>query len=183
MEPIDEPAERAGVQRIVVTGAECTGKTTLARALAESLGAPRSEEYVRRYVERIRREPAAEDNDPIARGQLEEEDRYLPNANRFIVHDTNLLSTRIYADHYFGLTLDWLERAFARRRYALYLLCEPDFPWVPDPGQRESADVRDALQQEFERRLREENRTRVRVAGDPKTRLQRALEAIRAQTA
>ena len=36
--------------RVVVTGSECTGKTTLARALAEHHKAPWVSEYARQFV-------------------------------------------------------------------------------------------------------------------------------------
>ena len=163
-------------QRIVIIGAESTGKSTLARQLATKLEAPVTGEYVRSYVASLDRPLLAQDLDPIARGQIAEEDRH-GHPHR-VLHDTNLLSTLIYARHYFRVTQAWLEQAFAARHYALYLLCQPDIPWVADPGQRESPEARAQLHAIFEAELRERGLPTVRVEGDPDTRLTTALAAL-----
>ena len=77
------------IHRIVVTGAESTGKTTLAQALAEYYDEPWTKEFVRDYVKQINRELQSEDLEPIVRGQLTAEDDGLEKAQRLIIHDTN----------------------------------------------------------------------------------------------
>ena len=144
------------MKRIVVTGAESTGKSTLAHALAQYFEAPCSEEFVRAFVKQTQRTPQANDLEAIAKGQIELEDACLHSTKaRLVIHDTNLLSTLIYAEHYFGGNLGWLAEQFAARNYDHYFLCLPDFPWVPDPGQRESPDARDTLHQKFLLRLKD----------------------------
>jgi nicotinamide riboside kinase len=133
------------IQRVVLTGAECTGKSSLTRALAKRLGEPFSSEYVREHVESIDRPLEAIDLDPIARGQLRGEDIAHAQAERFVLHDTNLLSSILYADHYFGVTIPWVNEVFLRRSYDHYFLCLPDFPWEADPGQRVDPKERDNL--------------------------------------
>ena len=103
------------MQRVVLTGAECTGKSTLTQALSGYYGEPWTAEFVRIYVDRIRRQLRPEDLEPIARGQLAAEDNSLSKAERFVLHDTNLLSSIIYANHYFGTTIDWVNEAFLSR--------------------------------------------------------------------
>ena len=39
-----------------------------------------------------------------------------------ILHDTNILSSILYANHYFGEQLEWVNEHFLDRDYALYLL-------------------------------------------------------------
>ena len=79
----------------------------------------------------------ASDVEPIARGQIALEDAVIAAgvAARapLVVLDTDVLSTAVYARHYYGDCPAWIERAVVQRRAALYLLCHPDVPWVPDP--------------------------------------------------
>lgn len=163
--------------RIVLIGAESTGKSTLADALARERGLPCTTEFVRAYADGLDRPLCEADLDPIARGQLAEEDRHgdVP----MVLHDTNLLSTLIYARHYFGVTQDWLEETFAARRYAVYLFCQPDIPWVADPGQREGPQERTRLHAIFDAELRRRQLPVVRIEGDPASRLRTALSALR----
>lgn len=162
--------------RVVVIGAESTGKSTLVRAIAQARDLPRTDEYVRHYAAALDRPIAQRDLDPIARGQLHEEDRH--GDASVVVHDTNVLSTLIYAHHYFGVTQAWLEDTFARRDYAVYLLCQPDIPWVADPGQRESPAARETLHAIFEAELRRRELPTVPIGGDRDTRLATALAAL-----
>ena len=55
--------------RIVVTGSECTGKTTLAHDLAAAYGVECVPEFVRDFVNTIGGRPQFSDHGPIARGQ------------------------------------------------------------------------------------------------------------------
>ncbi len=164
--------------RIVITGAESTGKTTLARALASYYSEPWTKEFVRNYVEQTGRELQTKDLEPIACGQLEAEDASLPRARKLIIHDTNILSSIIYARHYFGTELDWVDRRFKERSYNLYLLCMPDIPWVADKGQRESPEVRAQLHRIFKTTLNSLKLPHMEIRGSKEERLQQAVENI-----
>lgn len=165
--------------RVVLTGAECTGKTSLAAALSGYYGEPWTAEYVRQYVQNLDRELTREDLDPIAEGQLAAEDHALELANRLILHDTNLLSSILYANHYFGEQLDWANECFLSRDYALYLLCSPEgIEWQADPGQRESAAARAELQEIFKDSLRRLDLPYVELTGNQETRFGEAVLAI-----
>ena len=162
--------------RIVFIGAESTGKSTLATQVAERLGLPLTREFARLYVERVARPLDATDVEPIARGQLAEEDRF--GDAETVLHDTNLLSTLIYARHYYSSAPEWLEQSLTRRRYALYLFCQPDIPWVADHGQRESEAARAVLHRAFEAQLEQRGATVVRIQGDAQARLALAISAV-----
>jgi NadR type nicotinamide-nucleotide adenylyltransferase len=118
--------------RIVVTGSECTGKTTLAQALAEALGVPWVPEYARTYAEAQGRLLDASDVEPIARGQIAAEDAVVVRGVALAVLDTDLVSTVVYARHYYGACPAWVEAAARARLGALYLLCDVDLPWQAD---------------------------------------------------
>jgi nicotinamide riboside kinase len=124
------------MRRLVVTGSECTGKTTLARQLVYMTGSFMLDEASRTYAEQKLaegRKLTADDVEPIARLAMAEEEQFIADrAPEFLIHDTDLISTVVYARHYYGSCPDWIEREALRRRGDLYLLCAPDIPWVSD---------------------------------------------------
>lgn len=135
--------------KVVVIGSECTGKTTLARELAEWLGAPHSEEYARRYVDDKRTPLDASDVQPIARGQIAAEDEAIVRAGEVVVLDTDLVSTVVYSRHYYGACPSWVEQAARARLGGLYLLLYPDVPWVADGLQRDRPHLRQQVHEEL----------------------------------
>ena len=122
--------------RIVVSGSECTGKTTLASAIAAKLDAPFSSESARDYVNELGRVVQFSDVEPIARRQIEIEDALLGDGSPMYIFDTDLFSTLIYSRLYFGRCPGWIEPLCRARRADLYLLCGIDLPWVKDDFQR-----------------------------------------------
>jgi NadR type nicotinamide-nucleotide adenylyltransferase len=135
--------------RVVVTGPECTGKTTLARGLAEHYAAACSSEYARTYLDEVGRTLTYDDVEPIARGQLTAEDEAAARAGALLVLDTDLVSTCVYSSHYYGDCPVWIA-ALARARLAdLYLLHAPDVPWEGDGLQREQPERREELFDRF----------------------------------
>jgi NadR type nicotinamide-nucleotide adenylyltransferase len=128
----------------VVTGSECTGKTTLAAALAAEFDAPWSPEFVREYVDARGAPLDASDVEPIARGQLAgqhaAEDAATTQGSRLVVRDTDLVSTVVYARHYYGSCPEWIEAAARKQAGDLYLLLCPDVPWIADGLQRDRPD-------------------------------------------
>lgn len=167
--------------RIVFIGAECTGKTTLSRAIAAHFREPCSTEYVRQHAEKIKRPLDASDLDPIARGQIKLEDDAFAQARKWVFHDTNLLSSILYAEHYFSTHIAWADEAFLKRNYATYFLCEPDFPWEADPGQRESPEERIKLQCLFEVILRRYEIPFVRLKGPLPARVDCVIKQLKKQ--
>jgi NadR type nicotinamide-nucleotide adenylyltransferase len=129
---------------VVVTGSECTGKTTLAVDLAKHYGTAWSPEFARAYHARKGGTLDESDVEPIALGQIGSEDAASPAATRLLVKDTDLLSTVAYARHYYGGCPRWVERTARERRGDLYLLLHPDVPWLPDP-QRDRPHRRDEI--------------------------------------
>lgn len=165
--------------RLVLTGAECTGKSSLAQALSGYYGEPWTGEFVRTYVDQIGRALKTEDLDPIAQGQLAQEDQSLSQAKRMIIHDTNLLSTILYANHYFGQQQDWVQNAFLEREYSLYLLCTPaGVSWKADPGQRESPEARAVLHLKFKETLDRMQLPYVMLEGSQEERFGEAVLAV-----
>jgi NadR type nicotinamide-nucleotide adenylyltransferase len=162
--------------RIAVTGSESTGKTTLAHQLGRHYDAPVSEEFVRTY--------AAEtgtlgftDHGPIARGQMANEDAAIGRATRLVVLDTDLVSTVVYCEHYFGRAPQWIVDEASARAAQLYLLLRPDVPWIAD-GVRDRGHRREEMHALFEETLRRLHLSFVEISGDWDARFAAAVRAI-----
>lgn len=164
--------------KVVLTGSECSGKTTLARALAGIYDAPVSREYCRDFVERSGRSPEAEDVDEIAGGQIEAEDEAIGRADDVVILDTDLLSTLVYSRHYYGDCPDWIDRTLSKRVADIYLLAGIDVPWRADGLQRDRGDARSELQDLFRAELRSRNLEFIELQGPHETRLRTARAAV-----
>jgi len=163
--------------RVVLTGSESTGKTTLADALARHYGAELVPEFVRGFAESRGGTIEFSDHGPIARGQMALEDEHIARAAELLVQDTDLLSTVVYCRHYFGECPPWIEAAAAERRPDLYLICEPDIPWVPD-GVRDRGHMREEMQELFRAAVAGSGAQSVTIEGDRDARLSIARHAI-----
>ncbi|HVZ49034.1 MAG TPA: ATP-binding protein [Gemmatimonadaceae bacterium] len=186
--------------RLVVTGGECTGKTTLAAALAARLDAPWLPEAARAYAEDAARQGrtlSLATVEPIAMRHIAAEEALLRPAaasgggNRgatphgapaLVVYDTDLLSTVAYSRHYYGTSSAWLEAEARARRADLYLLCAPDIPWTAD-GVRDRPEDREAMFAHFGAVLREFGAAVTVVRGTGEARVAAALAAVHAQVA
>ena len=87
--------------KIVLFGPECTGKTTLAKQLAENYNTLWVPEFSRDYAEnKLARNEALTKKDvlPIAIGQMQLENSYSEKVTDLLFCDTNLLETKIYSD-------------------------------------------------------------------------------------
>ena len=145
-------------RRVVLTGSESVGKTTLAAQLAAHYGAPCVPEFVRGYAAAKGAPLGFGDHGPIARGQVAQEEGALAGARAagapLLLLDTDLLSTVVYCRHYFGRAPDFLAQWAAVRRPDLYLLLDIDVPWVAD-GVRDRGDRRAEVQGAFVEALAE----------------------------
>jgi NadR type nicotinamide-nucleotide adenylyltransferase len=153
------------VKVVTVTGSECTGKTTLARALAARFDTVWVPEYVRSYLDAKGAELTCDDVEPIARGQMAAQDEAAGRASRLVVFDTDLLSTVVYSRHYYGDCPAWVEEASRGRLADLYLLLHPDVPWLPDGRQRDRPHDRERIHGLFAQALADRGARFVDVRG------------------
>jgi NadR type nicotinamide-nucleotide adenylyltransferase len=165
------------VIRVVLTGSESTGKTTLANALAQHYAAELVPEFVRDYAVRKGVPLDFTDHGPIAHGQIALEDAHAAAAPRLLVQDTDLLSTVVYCHHYFGRCPAWIEEAALERRPNLYLFCEIDLEWIAD-GVRDRGHMREEMQQLFRDAVRASGVAMVEIRGGYEQRFERAERAV-----
>lgn len=171
--------------KITVTGPESSGKTAITSALSVALGIPWTPEFARYYVAHLGRPYLHSDLKTIGLGQKTWEIWYGLQANPpgtpdLMLCDTDWTVLQIWEQYRFRQTHDFAwEIGYGTPENAdLYLLCLPDFPWTPDPL-REHPEERDILFRLYENLLRSREANFVTLSGNPDTRLQNALTAIR----
>ena len=133
--------------KIIVTGPESSGKTTLCKALAKHFNIPFTNEFARKYIDTLDRTYTQTDLLKIAKGQLQSEAPKPKTKNQKLsIHDTDLITIKIWSQHKYNKYDNWIleqiENQKSENRF--YLLCKPDILWEHDP-QRESPGNRDKL--------------------------------------
>lgn len=161
--------------RIALIGPESTGKSTLAKQLAQRLGLPYVEEYARNYVEQLGRPYNYQDVENIARRQCLE-------VQHDGVFDTELLLTKVWFNDKYGTCPQWLEEAISTWPMDFYLLLSPDLPFVPDPV-RENPCRREELFETYRREVIRLGIPYSVVSGQGDDRLKCALNALKTLTA
>lgn len=180
----DLKANNAGSSRVrpvtvVITGAESTGKTTLAKILAEKTGGTYVPESVRTFVDRVGRIPVETDVDEIATRFLESRDAALETERRIVFFDTDLISTVVYQKYYFGSCPDRIVQLSRDTEGAIYFLSGDEIAWEPDPGQRDGPEVRAETQQLIIQELERRGVDFVRLAGSIEDRVATAMGILK----
>ena len=172
---------------ICIIGAESTGKTTLARALAIQFDCPWVPEYLREFCDMHGRTPTRDEQELILEtqhravgiAQLGAAQQELP----FVFCDTAPLLTAIYSDFIFEDQSLYARARALHAGYALTLLLNPDIAWVADGLQRDGEQVREPITEMIAHELDTMAVTRVTIAGQGKARFGSAIDAIAALAA
>lgn len=169
---------------IALIGAECTGKTTLAQALAAGLPGIWLPEALRAFCDREGRTPRPDEQAALMREQIAREAEARARAARegvqWVIFDSTALVTALYSVLLFG-DHSLLGAAIAhQRRHTITLLADTDLPWTPDGIQRDGPTVRDAFHRLLVATLRELDLAHALVSGNGLARLDAALRAVRA---
>jgi len=120
--------------KIIVTGPESSGKTTLCKALSKHYNLPFTKEFAREYLTDLGKNYLQEDLLEIAKGQLENE-QLITNNQQISLHDTDLITLKIWSDYKYGNCNNWILEQIEKQKVEnrFYLLCKPDLKWDYDP--------------------------------------------------
>lgn len=128
--------------KVAIIGPESSGKSTLARYLANRYQGILVPEYAREYVERKGTTDVTYDElCEIAKHQIEELELIANSQQPTAFFDTELIVTKVWFDYAFGRVPEWLNEAIRRFPMDVYLLTRPDLPWVPDPARSNGSDA------------------------------------------
>ena len=169
---------------ICLIGAECTGKTTLAQALAQLMDGLWVPEYLRGFTQAHGRTPQRAEQLHILQEQLRMETEALAMArqqgHRVVFCDTAPLLSAVYSDCVFADASLYPQARSLHARYALTLFLQPDIPWHADGLQRDGPEARAAVHLAIESALAASDDDAwpvVRIAGTAAQRLVQACDA------
>jgi NadR type nicotinamide-nucleotide adenylyltransferase len=169
------------VWRVCILGAESTGKTTLATALAARFGTLFNPEYGRAYTEVGRSRASAwtsAEFEHIARIHCWYEDFLAGYARQVLFSDTDAYTTALFHELYLetpGLGFDDL----VERPYDLFVVCGLDVTWTRDEI-REFAAQRRWMHERLVARARASGAPWTVVEGTHEARLIEAADAVNA---
>ncbi len=168
--------------KVVLFGPESTGKTTLAKQLAEYYNAEWIPEYAREYLQekwdKTKEICTYDDLMLIAEGQMKLENEAAKRAKEVLICDTDLLETKIYSEVYFnGLVHPVLDKISLENVYDLYLLTYIDVPWTPD-DLRDKPHQREEMFLNFKECLDKHELPYIVIEGDETSRFEKAITNI-----
>lgn len=171
------------MKRIVLTGPESTGKTSLAAQLAQHFRTEFIAEFAREFIDTLNRPYQETDLLAIAKGQRQKELFSLKNEkiseknSDLLICDTDLRVIRIWSIYKYGTCDAWIKAEINQTNTDLYLLCKPDIPWIADE-QRENPTDREELYDRYKNELIADKQDFIEIEGDYQNRLEIAIRAI-----
>jgi NadR type nicotinamide-nucleotide adenylyltransferase len=164
--------------RVVVTGPECTGKSTLTAQLAAHYQTTYIPEYAREYIENLSRPYTYDDVVKIAERQISEEDEFASKANNILFYDTYLIITKVWFDVVYKLRPAWIDTVLKQQHIHLFLLCDTDIPWRPDKVRENGGIMRKKLFRAYQQEIEKCGFSYAIINGKGEKRLQNGIKAV-----
>lgn len=167
--------------KVVLFGPESTGKTTLAKQLANHYKTLWVPEYAREYaLKKLEASQKLTKDDVlhIAIGQMKLENELAQKTDSILICDTDLLETKVYSEAYYSEVCDpFLEKHAIQNKYDLYFLTHIDTPWNDD-GIRDKPNEREQMFIGFKDALIKYKKPFVLLKGNKKERFNLAVSYI-----
>ncbi|PWB24214.1 DUF4301 family protein [Flavobacterium sp. HTF] len=173
--------QKTSIIKIALFGPESTGKTTLAKQLADYYETEWVPEFARDYLQEKWEENqhicVADDMLPIAFGQTALENEKLDTAKKYLFCDTNLMVTKVFSEIYYGFCDPLLDEAASQHEYDLVFLTDIDVPWEKDDI-RDTPDGRETVFSTFKETLINTQKPFITLSGNKESRLAQAVSII-----
>jgi len=175
-------------RKIVITGPESSGKTTLAKLLAKEYDAALVNEYAREYLSTLRQHfdklSVTKGENPyrledvliMAKEQLRLEQS---STSELTFLDTDLTVFAIWIKEKYNQEIDWINNHLKKSKDKIYLLCDIDIEWEED-GLREHPKLEDRkrLFDEYVNLLEKYQLPYHVISGDIPSRIKKCKEII-----
>lgn len=126
-----KPAQVELLKKFCFVGPESTGKTTLAIKMAEEFNTVYVPEYAKTLIDRNNGNLNYSDIPIIAKCQMASEKSLSYSANRAIICDTDLITTKLWSQKLFNQYPKWIDQEIEKHNYE-YFLFHHDVPFHPD---------------------------------------------------
>lgn len=170
------------ITKVCFMGAPSTGKTTLARTMAERHHTVWMPEYGAEYwlEHHVDRRITLEQFEEIAPEHNSREDALTLQSRKYLFCDTNAITTYVFAKDYHGVAGPVLRRLAmeAEKRYDLFFLCDTDIPYA-DTWDRSGDQKRKWFQDQIVGDLAERRVPFFRVSGTLEQRAAQVNEVLR----
>lgn len=161
--------------KLLITGPESTGKTTLANYVQSQFQWQLIKEYGREYLETNGPNYVYDDILVMAKKHYEIiNSQTQPN----LILDTYLLNYKIWSEYKFGKCDPWIIHALDECKPVFTILCSPDMEWTYDPL-RETPETREEIFNLFRLEIENRNWPYEVISGSKNKRELLALELIR----
>lgn len=172
---IAQPARGHFVKRICFFGPESTGKSTLAKRMAEHYRTGFVPEVAKEFISS--NQFSAEDIIRIGHAQTVRVLQKTAIANKILFCDTDLITTEIYSDTYLHAIPPVLKTLELQVRYDQYFLFDIDVPWVPD-GLRDLGDKRQEMFLRFKNELEQRSISYILLTGEHARREEQVVKFV-----
>lgn len=167
------------LKKIAIVGPESTGKSTIAKFLAEEFQTIYVPEYARYYCQNLNKQYTLQDELNMFHGQVALEEALVSVTKKdILICDTTFLTVKIWCDHLFNETPKVVIDKINTAHYDLYLLMDIDLPWEDDVL-RDFPKERNHFMQVWEKELKAINGNYQIISGQGDERLQNALKSVK----
>ncbi len=164
--------------KVVITGPESTGKTSLCSFLAKEFNTLCLYEYAREYVENLDREYNYKDLEVIAEKILELEKEYENKAEEIFFVDTSVIIMEVWFEIVYKKVPLWFSNEMKKYFADLYLLMKPDIDWQPDPVRENPGEMRTKLFEIYKTKLENYNLKYAVISGIADDRFLKAKKIV-----
>jgi nicotinamide riboside kinase len=166
--------------KIIFTGPESSGKTTIAQLAATHYNTNWVAEYARTYLGTLNRPYQTKDLLKIATGQVQLEQKAMKDiaADSFLFVDTSILVIKVWSIYKYGYFNFQLEKLLRKNLPKCYFLCDWQIPWEYDPL-RENPTDRAILYQLYKQELENLTVPYFELTGNKEERLARVISVLK----